>query len=174
MLVGIDGQGAHGNPLRLESHLRQSKIQNLGVSAPGHKDVRRLDVTVDDTFGVSCVECIGDLNCERHHRFCVHRLSCNPVLERQPIQKLHGDERFAVLVVNFVDRANVGMVQRGGSLGFALKAAECLRVFGYIVGQKLQSDKAVELDIFSLVDHTHATATELFDDAVVRDGLADH
>jgi hypothetical protein len=79
-----------------------------------------------------------------------------------------------MLVVNFVDGANVGMVQRGGSLGFALKAAERLRVFGYIVGQKLERHKATEFHILSLVDHTHAAAAEFLDNAVVRDGLADH
>ena len=31
-----------------------------------------------------------------------------------------------------------------------------------------------EAEIFSLIDHTHAAATELLEDAVVRDGLADH
>ena len=30
--------------------LRQPEIQNLGVSALGHEDVRRLDVAVDDAF----------------------------------------------------------------------------------------------------------------------------
>jgi hypothetical protein len=39
--------------------------------------------------------------------------------------------------------------------------------------QKLQ-DKAVEPDVLGLVHHTHAATTELFDDAVGRDGLADH
>jgi hypothetical protein len=41
------------------------------------------------------------------------------------------------------------------------------------VRQKLQ-DKAVEPDVLGLVHHTHAATTELFDDAVGRDGLADH
>ena len=54
------------------------------------------------------------------------------------------------------------------------KAAECLRVFGYIVRQELESDKAAELHVLGLVDHTHPAAAELLDDAVVRDGLADH
>jgi len=29
--------------------------------------------------------------------------------------------------------------------GFALKAADCLRVFGYVVGQEFESHKATEL-----------------------------
>src|ERR1700730_311811 len=37
-------------------HLRQPEIQNLGMSTLGHKDVRRLNVAVDDAFGVSSVE----------------------------------------------------------------------------------------------------------------------
>jgi hypothetical protein len=28
--------------------------------------------------------------------------------------------------------------------------------------------------VLSFIDHTHPAAAELFDDAVVRDGLADH
>ncbi len=78
------------------------------------------------------------------------------------------------LLVNFVDRADVGMVQRGSGLRFALEAGEGLRVFGNVVGQELQGDEAVQLHVLSLVDHTHAAAAELLDDAVVRDGLADH
>ena len=45
------------------------------------------------------------------------------MLQRHAIQKLHGDERFAVLFVNFVDRADVGMVQSRGGLRFALEAS---------------------------------------------------
>ena len=82
------------------------------------------------------------------------------MLQRHAIQKLHGDERCAVLVVNFVDRADVGVIQRGGGLGFTLKTAEGLRVFGYVFGQELQSDKAAELHVLGLVHHTHAPASD--------------
>jgi hypothetical protein len=43
-----------------------------------------------------------------------------------------------------------------------------------IFGEKLQGDKAPKLGIRGLVDDAHAPATELLDDPVVRDGLADH
>ena len=33
------------------------------------------------------------------------------MFQRQPVHKLHCDERFAVLIVYFVDRADVRMVQ---------------------------------------------------------------
>ena len=33
---------------------------------------------------------------------------------------------------------------------------------------------AVQLEVFGFVHHTHPAATELREDAIVRDGLADH
>ena len=77
-------------------------------------------------------------------------------------------------VANLVDGADVGMVQGGGGAGLTLEALERLRVLGYFVGQKLEGDKAAELDVLGFVDHTHPAAAELLDNAVVRDGLADH
>ena len=96
------------------------------------------------------------------------------VLQRHAVQKLHGDERLAVLLADFVDGADVGMVQGGGSLGFTLEALQCLGVSGHFVGQELQRNETAEVGVLGLVDHTHAAAAELLDDAVVRDGLADH
>ena len=46
--------------------------------------------------------------------------------------------------------------------------------FGYVIRQELQSDEAAEFGVLGLVDHTHAAPAELLDDAVMRDGLADH
>jgi hypothetical protein len=57
---------------------------------------------------------------------------------------------------------------------FPAKAFEGLRVLGYILRQELQSNKPSEFDVFSLVDDTHAAATQLLNYAIVRDGLADH
>jgi len=74
----------------------------------------------------------------------------NAVLQRQPIQKFHGDERCAVLAVNFVDRADVRVIECRGSSSFALKTAESLRIFSYFIGQELESNRPSELYILSL------------------------
>ena len=42
------------------------------------------------------------------------------------------------------------------------------------VRQKLQGDESPKLRILSFIDHAHPTATELLEDAVMRDGLTDH
>ena len=38
----------------------------------------------------------------------------------------------------------------------------------------IEGDEAAQFDVFSLVDHAHASAAKFLDNAVVRDGLADH
>ena len=96
------------------------------------------------------------------------------MLQSHTIEILHDDERLPVLLINFVDRADVGMVQRRGRLRFALKTPQGLRVFGNFVGKELQGDKATELDVFRLVDHTHPTAAELLNDSIVGNDLAEH
>jgi hypothetical protein len=49
-----------------------------------------------------------------------------------------------------------------------------LRVFRNLVRQELQGDKAVQLYVLRLVDHTHPATAEFLDNAVVRDGLTNH
>jgi hypothetical protein len=96
------------------------------------------------------------------------------MLQCDSIQKFHGNKSLPVLVVNFVDRADVGMVQGGSGLRFSLEAGESLRIVSDLVGQELQGDKAVQLYVLSFIDHAHPSTAKLLDDAVVRDGLADH
>ena len=66
------------------------------------------------------------------------------------------------------------MVQSRRGLSLASEAGQGLRVLGNFVRQELQSHKAAEFSVLGLVHHTHPTTAELLDDAVVRDGLADH
>src|SRR5580658_1440521 len=129
---------------------------------------------MDDSFGMRSVQRIRNLDGERQYRLGFHRSAADAVLQRHAIQKFHGDEGLSVLVINFVYGADVRVIQCRSRLGFALKAGECVRVFGYVVGEELKSNKATEFDILSLIDDAHPTTTEFLDDAVVRDGLADH
>src|SRR4029077_9889444 len=99
--------------------------------------------------------------------------SRNTVLQRLAVEKLHGDECQAVLVVNFEDRADVGMVQSRGCFGFLLKTTQGLRVLSDLFRKELESYKTVKPGVLGFVDHTHATAAELLHNAVMRDGLSD-
>ncbi len=96
------------------------------------------------------------------------------MLQRQPIQKLHGNECLPVFLSDVINRADIRVVQHRCSLCFSPKAVQGLRIFGHVVGQELESHKTIKARVFSLVHYAHAAATELLGDAVVRDGLADH
>ena len=149
------------------------------MAALGDENVGGLDVAMDDAFRVRGVERVGDFDGEREHGVAIERASGDGVLERYAVQKLHGDEGLALrfinpLLVDFVNRANVGMVQRGSGLRLALKTGQSLRVFGHIVGEKFQGDEAVQLDVLGLVDHAHAATAKLLDDPVVGNSLAEH
>jgi len=65
-----------------------------------------------------------------------------------------------------------GWFQSGGGARFALKALQSLAVLGKMFRQELQGDEAAELDVLGLIDHTHPAATQLFQNAVMRNGKA--
>jgi hypothetical protein len=49
-----------------------------------------------------------------------------------------------------------------------------LTVPGQVFGKKLECDKAAKVGILGLEDHTHTTAAQLLEDAVLRDRRANH
>src|SRR5262249_24579190 len=142
--------------------------------ALGHEDVCRLDVPMNNACRVSRVESVGDLNSQTQQRFGLNRTSGDAMLQRQAVQKFHDDEWLTFMLPDFVDRANIGMVQGGSGLCLTLKARQCLRIVGHFVRQEFQGDKTMERYVLSLVHDAHTAAVQFFDDAVMRDGLSDH
>src|SRR6266853_3994257 len=78
------------------------------------------------------------------------------------------------MFADFVDCANIGMVEGRRRTRLPAEALECLLVARQLIRQEFEGDEATECGVLGLVDHTHAAATKFLDDAVVRDGLADH
>src|SRR5947207_2882916 len=125
-------------------------------------------------LGVGSIESISNLDSQTEQSISLHESPRDPMCQCHSIEVLHCDEAFAVVLSDFVDGADIGMVQRRSSTGFAAEALQSLRVFRDIIGQELERDKTTEGDIFGLVNDTHPATAEFLDDAVVRDGLADH
>ena len=141
--------------------------------AVGDKNIRGLDVAVDDAFGVRGVERIGNFDAQVEQRFDFERASADGMLQSFSVETFHGEIGVAAVFADVVDGADVGMVQGGGGFGFAAKTFEGLGVAGQIFGQEFQCDKAVEARVLCFVDDAHASATKFFDDAVMRDGPVD-
>jgi len=79
------------------------------------------------------------------------------MLQRQAVQELHHDEWMIVLSPDFMDSANIGVIQGGCGLRLSLKTGQRLRILGHVIGQELESNKAVQVDIFRFVHHPHPT-----------------
>jgi len=77
-------------------------------------------------------------------------------------------------LVDLVDRADVGMIERRGRSRFTAKSLERLRVEGQRIRHELQRDRTAQSRVFGLVHHAHSTAAQLLDDVVVRDAATNH
>src|SRR5246500_5812128 len=115
---------------------------------------------------------VRDLNSQIQHALHRQRSSADQVLQRLPVQKLHGDERLPLVFANLVDRADVGMVERRGGLRLALEPFECLAIARHAVGKKFQGHRTTQARILSFVHNAHSATAQLRDDAVMRDYLA--
>ena len=99
------------------------------MPALGHEQICGFDVAVDDALGMSRRQRVGNLDGHLEEMLQFHRAIPDTVLQRLPIKKFHSDKASAILFANFVDRANVGMVQRRRGASFTTEAFQSLRVF---------------------------------------------
>jgi hypothetical protein len=70
------------------------------VSALGDEDVRRLDVAMNDSFGMSGVERVGNLNRQIEQNIGLDGFSGDAMLQRHAVQKLHHKLPFFIGVVS--------------------------------------------------------------------------
>src|SRR5437773_5880616 len=107
---------------------RQAKIRQLGVAVGAHQDVGGLDITVQDTGGVSGGQAVGHSQERLDNLQPGAVLPTSPVLERTAVDKLCDEVLLALKFACVVDRKNVGMVQRRGRLRLPLETAASSRV----------------------------------------------
>ena len=161
----------------------------------GYEDVRRLDVAVDDAFGVRRLQPISDLSGDLQHfidgrttcplrrrgdppsplgRVAGGEGFCHSFPQRLPVQVLHHDEGTAFVLTDVVDRADVGVVQSRCSPRLALEAAESYGIASDSLRKKFESNETVKSGVLSLVHQAHSAATKLLENPVVRNGLVQH
>src|SRR4029450_4790539 len=138
-----DGQGLGS----LETiGLSQPEIQNLRLSAIRDEDVRWLDVPMDDPRSRSGIQGIGQLRAQFQDfvgfKAPLTRESC---LECLSPEQFHHDEGLALVIADFVNRTNVGMIQSGGGTGFMLESRNPDRILAKRVRENLNRNLASQL-----------------------------
>ena len=161
-------------PASRPRHFRQSEVENLGLSTFGEKQIRGLQIAMDDARRVSHIQRVGNLRPKIHQLVDRDWLALDAVLERRAIEILHHDVLAALVFSNVVDGADIGMVECGRRPRLAPEPLQCLRILRQFVRQKLQRDAAPQAQVFRLIDNTHAAAAQFLRDAVVRYGFSNH
>ena len=143
------------------------------MTALGDKNVGGLDIAMDYASGVRSVQGVGYFNGDIERALQINGGTLNEMPQRLAFQVLHGDKDAACVITHVINRANVGMVQAGSGLSFLAKARQGLKIGVCGLEQKLERHQPVKACIFGFINHAHATAAETFQNAVMRDGLAD-
>ncbi len=128
---------------------------------------------MDYALGVCRPERIGNLNRQFQHFVERKRLARNAVLHRFTVEKLHSNELLAVLLADVVNGADVRVIQRRSGLRFAAETLQSTGIVEHFGRQEFQTHRTMEPRVLSFIDNTHPSTPELFEDAIVRDGLAD-
>jgi len=84
--------------------------------------IRGFNVPVDDAFGVSRVQCIGNLDGHFEEMLQLHRAVPDVMLQRLTVEILHSDNGLTIFLADVINRADVGVVERRGGLGFTSKS----------------------------------------------------
>src|SRR5215467_456655 len=167
-----------GRRFRRFQKFGDAEIQNLRLPAAGDEDVRRLDVAVDDSLLVCRRKSIGDLHPEIDQVIdafagSLIRRPLNPLAQGLPLEQWHHDEGLAFMIAKLIDRADVGMIERGSSTRFAFESGERSGIACQFAGQELHRYLPAELKIFRPIDNSHASAPQDLKHSVVGNLLAD-
>ncbi len=90
-------------------------------------------------------------------------------MERLPRNKLHDDEKLPIVFPDFMDCADIGVIQCGGNLRFLDEPGFAFLRVGQTRREKLQRDQPVKLCVLGFEDNAHAAFAELFEYLVVGD-----
>src|SRR6266849_4805237 len=91
--------------------LGETEVEDLGLAARVDEDVRRLDVTVNDSLRVRRLERVRELNADIEQVRDVEGAAADPLRERLPFQQLHGDEVLPFELIDRVDGTDRRMVE---------------------------------------------------------------
>jgi len=126
---------------------------------------------VNDAFGVCGVEGVHYFYRKIQELIERQGVAGDAIFQGGAFQQFHGDEGESVLFGDFVDGANVGVIEGGGGARLQPKTLESSAVPCQVWREKLESHMTPEAQVFRFIYDTHASAAEFFDDAVMGDGF---
>src|SRR5262249_52851369 len=138
----------------------KTEIEDLHPPVVRDEQVLRLQVTMDDAFGMRGGQSLGDLprvidSLSRSDCALLYQLA-----QLFAFEQLSHDVGRAFMRADVVNREDVRVVKRRGGAGFLLEAAQAIRIPGELGGQYFDGDLPTESWIFSQIDGAHSTCAE--------------
>ena len=124
------------------------------------QDVGRFEVPVNHPCCMSGVERMSDLQPDDDCALDRQRAFRELVGECLPFEKLHDQERDAVLLANVMQRADVRMIQAGDRASLAPQALEAALVGGCRCWEDLDRNLAVEPRVTSTINLAHPAGAQ--------------
>src|SRR5258708_2316314 len=84
----------------------------------------------------------------------------DPLPERLPLDVFHGDINLAGVFADFVDGADMWMIEGGGGARFLFETFKKAGFLGPLTREKLQRHRAAESGVLGAIHHTHAAAAQ--------------
>jgi hypothetical protein len=129
---------------------------------------------VDDAALVRGRQRVGDLRADGERAGDGERAAGDQLAHVLALDELHRDEVQPFEFVQAVDGADVRVVEGGGEAGLALEAPEVGLARRQLGREHFDDDRAAELLVNGLVNRPLSARAELFRDAVIKKGRADH
>src|SRR5215469_793036 len=143
------------------------------MPAGRHKQVRWLDVSVNDTNRVNGIESVSDVSRKGQKDMSLERVG-DAFSQEHSLEQLHHDEGTSLMFPDVVNCANIWVIQCRGGLRFAAESLQSLCVSCQFFGQEFEGHKAIQPGVLRFINDTHASAPQPLNDAIMRDYLVDH
>ncbi len=142
----------------------ETEIENFDEAVFGDHDVFRFQITMGDAGFVRFCQAFGDLRGDVENLAHGDQAGFQQLAKGLACDKLHGDVVACAVAAEFVDRDDVGVVERGGGFGFLFKAKQAFDVSGKCGGKNLDGDATFEAGVNGMVDLAHAARAQRADD----------
>ncbi len=126
-----------------------------------------------DACGVRFGQPVGDLDPDVEDPSGLQRDTGQHVTQRSPVHVLHHEIRGTLDVPDFVNRDDVGVIQRRGGAGLRRKAGDAVGIGRDLLGQELDGHVPAEVVVTGAKHLAHATAAQPRDELVSTQPRAD-
>ena len=138
------------------------------------KNVGRFEVPVGDAAAVQGFERSEDFEGNLHGLGDGHGAAIQTCGQRFTLQPLHRHEQPSIGLADFVQLADVRMIDAGGKASLAREAFACRRITRALVSKHFHRNRPLQLFVERRIDHAHAAFTQRVGYTVAADVCWQH